>query len=339
MRGLLARGLLATLMTGHGAFCALAQPAQFYAGKTVEFQIGYPPGGGYDVYSRLVARFLGRHIPGKPRVVPMNMPGAGSLRLANWLYNVAPKDGLVIGAVSRGIAFDPLFNPGDSRYDATKFNWIGSSNNEVSVCVAWHTTGITSVQDLKERELIVGGTGAATDADQFPKILNGVLGTKIHVVTGYPGAVDINLAMERGEVGGRCGWSWSSIVSAAPELLKDKKLNVLVQLALKKHVDLPNVPLVIDLTDSPEQKQILRLMFARQVLGRPYVSPPGVPADRVSALRKAFVDTMQDPEFSAEAEKLKLEVDIVPGEEVQQLVSDIYKTPSEIVEKTKTMIK
>jgi tripartite-type tricarboxylate transporter receptor subunit TctC len=336
MRIICLAGLVA--LAGHVNGAALAQSdekseAAFFKGKTIQMVIGYSAGGGYDVYARLVARFMGKHIPGEPEIAPVNMPGAGSLRAAAWIYNLAPKDGTAIGAVARGVPFDPLLTPGTDQFDATKMNWLGSANNEVSVCVAWHTTGLHSIADLKEKELTVGGTGGAGDTDQFPKVMNALLGTKMRVIAGYPGGNDINLAMERGEVGGRCGWSWSSVVTTQPDWIKDKKINVLVQLALKKHAELPNTPLVTDLAKTDEQRKILQLIFARQTLGRPFVAPPGLPASRVATLRKAFMETMRDPDLLAEAKKAKLEIDPVDGEEVQKLVDDAYATPADIVKK------
>jgi tripartite-type tricarboxylate transporter receptor subunit TctC len=334
------------LLTSAALFSLSAAADETSAGKpagfkdeTVQMYIGYSAGGGYDVYARLVARFFGAHLPGHPDVVPTNMPGAGSLRLANWLYNVAPHDGTAIGAVARGIAFDPLLNPGDQQYDATKFNWLGSANNEVSICAAWHTTGVKTLDDLKTREITVGGTGGAADTDQFPKIINGVLGTKMRLIAGYPGGNDINLAMERGEVGGRCGWSWSSVVATRPDWVKEKKISVLVQLAMQKHPDLKDVPLIIDLAKSNEDKQMFRLVFARQTMGRPFVLPPGVPDQTVPLLRRAFMETMKDPAFKAEAEKGKLEVEPVDGEEVQRLVEEAYNTPKPVVQHTVDLLK
>jgi tripartite-type tricarboxylate transporter receptor subunit TctC len=323
------------------ASAAAAQsPAEFYKGKNnVDLYIGYSVGGGYDVYARLLARHMGKHIPGNPTVVPKNMEGAGSLRLANWLYNVAPKDGSTFGIIGRGTGFDPLLGKKGAQFDATKYNWIGSANNEVSVCVAWHTTGITKIEELYGKELTVGGTGASADTDQFPRVTNGVLGTKFKVITGYPGGNDIGLAMERGEVMGRCGWSFSSVKSTHMNWLNEKKINLLVQLALKKHPELPNVPLIVDLAKSEEQKRILRIIFARQVMGRPFLAPPGVPEDRVAALRKAFMDTMQDKDFLAEAEKAQLEITPESGEEIQELVTDLYKTPPEIAKKAAELVK
>jgi tripartite-type tricarboxylate transporter receptor subunit TctC len=335
-----ARGTMIAVMAGLSASAASAQsPADFYKGKNVDLYIGYSVGGGYDVYARILARYMGKHIPGNPTIVPKNMEGAGSLRLANWLYNVAPKDGSAFGIIGRGTGFDPLLEKKGAQFDATKFNWIGSANNEVSVCVAWHTTGIKKIEELYGKELTVGGTGASADTDQFPRVTNGVLGTKFKVITGYPGGNDIGLAMERGEVMGRCGWSFSSVKSTHMNWLNEKKVNLLVQLALKKHPELPDVPLIVDLAKSEEQKRILRIIFARQVMGRPFLAPPGVPQDRVAALRKAFMDTMNDKEFLAEAEKAQLEITPESGEEIQELVTDLYKTPPEIAKKAAELVK
>jgi tripartite-type tricarboxylate transporter receptor subunit TctC len=314
-------------------------PADFYKGKNVDLYVGYSVGGGYDLYARMLAKHMGKHIPGHPNVVTKNMEGAGSLRLANWIYNVAPKDGTAFGTIGRGTGFDPLFGHKAAQFDATKFTWIGSANNEVSVCVAWHTSGITKFDDLFGRELIVGGTGPAADTDQFPKVVNGVLGTKMRVIAGYPGGNDVSLAMERGEVQGRCGWSWSSVRSTQPKWLDDKKIHVLVQLALDKHPELPDVPLIMDLAKSDEQKQLLKLIFARQVMGRPFLAPPGVPKERADALRKAFMDTMQDREFLAESEKAQLEIVPVSGEELQKLVLELYATSPAIAQKAAALIK
>ncbi len=307
--------------------------------KNVELYIGYSVGGGYDLYARTIARHIGKYIPGNPTVVTKNMEGAGSLRLANWLYNVGSKDGAVFGTIGRGTGFDPLLGHKGASFDAIKFTWIGSANNEVSVCVAWHTTGITKFEDLLTKEMTVGGTGSAADTDQFPKIANGVLGTKMRVITGYPGGSDVGLAMERGEVKGRCGWSWSSVKSTHQAWMTDKKINVLVQLALAKHPDLPDVPLITDLAKTDEQRQVLKLIFARQVMGRPYLAPPGLPKDRVEALRKAFMDTMRDKDFLADAEKSQLEITPVAGDEIERLVKEVYATPPEIAQKAAQLLK
>jgi tripartite-type tricarboxylate transporter receptor subunit TctC len=314
-------------------------PAEFYKGKNVELYIGYSVGGAYDLYTRVLARHLGKHIPGNPTIVPKNLEGAGSLRLANWLYNVGAKDGTVIGTIGRGTAFDPLLGSRGAQFQADKFTWIGSANNEVSVCVSWKTSGISKFADVLEHELIVGGTGQAADTDQFPRILNGVLGTKFKIVSGYPGGNDVTLAMERGEVQGRCGWSWSSVLSTYKRWFDDGSITVLVQMSLNKHAGLPDVPLVMDFAKTDEQKQIFKLIFARQVMGRPYLAPPRVPNDRANALRDAFMRTMEDPEFLGEAEAAQLEINPVSGEQIEKLVIELYKTPRPVAAKAAEFIR
>ena len=313
-------------------------PAEFYRGKTIDISVGFSAGGAYDVYARLIARHIGRHIPGNPTVVPRNMEGAGSLRLANFLYNAAPKDGTALGTIGRGTGFDPLFGNKGAQFDANKFAWIGSANNEVSICLAWHTTGITRLEDVLTKELVVGASSPSADTYQFPKVINGVFGTKFKIVTGYPGGNDIGLALERGEVFGRCGFSWSGVKATHQAWLDQNKINILFQMGLDKHKELAAVPLILDLARTDEQHAILRLVFARQVMAWPYLAPPGVPADRVAALRKAFMDTMRDPEFMAEAEKAKLEVTPVDGAAIQALVREVYATPPAIVQKTATLL-
>ena len=332
--GLMAAAFMVVAVSGARA----QSPADFYKGKTIDLYIGYSVGGGYDLYARFLARHMGKHIPGNPTVLPKNMEGAGSLRLANWLYNVAPKDGTAFGAIGRGTSFDTLLGNKAAQFDATKYTWIGSANNEVSICVAWHTTGITKFDDLLTKELIVGGTSSSADTDQFPKIANGVLGTKMRVITGYPGGNEVGLAMERGEVQGRCGWSWSSVKSTHQKWYDDKKFNILVQLALDKHPELPNVPLIVDLAKTEEQRQILRLIFARQVMGRPFVAPPNVPRERADALRKAFMDTMTDKDFLADAEKAQMEITPVHGAEIDKLVKETHATPPAIAQSAAALI-
>jgi hypothetical protein len=225
-----------------------------------------------------------------------------------------------------------------AQFDGTKFTWIGSANDEVSVCVAWQTAGITTFDELQAKGMTVGGTGASADTDQFPRIINGVLGTKMRIVSGYPGGNDVVLAMERGEVQGRCGWSWSSVKATHRAWIDDHKIAVLVQLSLAKHADLAGIPVVADLAKTDEQRQILKLIFARQTMGRPFLAPPGIPQDRAEALRKAFMDTMKDPDFLADAEKAQLEITPVSGEKVQALVQEIYQTPPEIAKKAATLL-
>jgi tripartite-type tricarboxylate transporter receptor subunit TctC len=318
--------------------CGAQTVAEFYKGRNVELNIGSSVGGGYDVYARLLSRHITKYIPGNPTVVPKNMEGAGSLRLANFLYNAAPKDGSIFGTINRGTGFDPLLGGKGAQFEATKFNWIGSTNNEVSVCVAWHTTGVSKFEELLTRELVVGATGPSADTYQFPKIANGVLGTRFKIITGYPGGNDVDLAMERAEVEGRCGWSWTSLKATHQPWLDQKKINILFQMGLTRHPDLPDVPLIIDLAKTDDDRTILKLIFARQVIAWPYLAPPGVPKERAEALRKAFADTMRDKDFLAEADKAGLEIRPVAGEDIQKLIEDIYQTPAAVARRTAELL-
>ncbi|NBS12062.1 MAG: hypothetical protein EBS77_05245 [Gammaproteobacteria bacterium] len=312
---------------GHGSV------ADFYKGKTVELYIGYDPGGGYDTYARLLARHIGKHIPGNPDVVPKNMPGAGSVKLTNWLWEGAPKDGTVFGAISRGAPFEPVLGNDKAKFRANKFNWVGSANNEVSVCATMKRNGITNWEQLKTQELTVGGNGSGSDTEQFPKLMNAVLGTKFKVIGPYGGGSDIVKAMEAGELGGRCGWSWSSVKGTKADLLASGELVLLMQMSGSKHPELPDVPLVMDLAKSKEERQMLNLIFARQALGRPYVAPPDIPADRAKALQDAFVATVNDPAFIAEAKKMDLELSPLSGDEVAALVAESYDTPQAVIDR------
>ena len=318
--------------------CHAQAPAEFYRGKTIDVYIGTSVGGGYDAYARMLSRHIGKYIPGNPTVVPKNMEGGGGMRLANFLYNAAAKDGLIFGTFNRGTGFDPLFGNRSAQFEATKFNWLGSTNNEVSVCVAWHSHGVTAYQDVLSRELVVGASGPAADTFQFPKIANAVLGTKFKIITGYPGGNDIDLAMERGEVQGRCGWSWTSVKATHPTWLPQKRINILFQMGLDKHPDLPETPLIMDLARNDEERAIFKLIFGRQVMAWPFATPPGVPAERVAMLRKAFADTLRDRDFLADAGKGNFEVRPVAGETVQALVQDIYDTPPAVVQKTTRLL-
>jgi tripartite-type tricarboxylate transporter receptor subunit TctC len=315
-------------------------PAEFYKGKTVNLVIAYSVGGGYDQYARLLARHLGRHLPGNPQVVPQNMPGAGGMRAANWLQSAAPRDGLVFGATSRAMAFEPLLGNKAAKYDPTRITYIGSANDEVSVCMAWHTSGVTSFAQVQKQQLVVGAGGTADDTYQFPALLNNMFGAKFKMVTGYSGGTEINLAMERGEVKGRCGMPWSTVKASHQHWMRDKSFNLLMQFSLAKHADLPDVPLVVDMGKTDEQRQILRLIFGRQVMGRPYVAPAGVPKDRAAALREAFMATMKDKEFLADVAKSGFEIAAVSGDELQAMVLDIYKsTPPAVAAKALAMVR
>jgi tripartite-type tricarboxylate transporter receptor subunit TctC len=313
--------------------------ASFYKGRTVTINIGYSAGGGYDIYARVLAKHLGDHIPGNPTVIPQNMPGAGSLKAANYLYNIAPKDGTVLATFARGMAMQPLLDSQGIEFDAQKLTWIGSITNEVSVCAFRSDSGIVTWQDMLTKPYTVGGTGSGSDTDVFPNALRNLFHMKMKLATGYPGGEDVVLALERGEVNGRCGWSWSSLLSRNRALYEEKQIFVPVQLSLQKHEDLPNVPLVMDLTNDTKIEAALKLIFGRQSMARPYAAPPGLPEDRAHALRDAFDATMKDPDFLADAKLNDLEVRPVSGAEMQQLVSEIYRTPPEVVKMAADAIK
>ncbi len=334
------RGLAAAAFTVVLASGSLAQaPTEFFRGRTIDLYIAYSAGGAYDLYARMVARHIGKHIPGHPTVVPKNMEGAGGLRLANFLYNAAPRDGTALGATSRSVAFERMLGNKGAQYDASKFTWIGSANNEVAVCVSWHASGITRFDELFTKEMTVGSTGTGDDTYQFPRFVNNVLGTRMKIITGYPGGNDVSIAMERGEVAGRCGWSWSAVRTTRMSWVTEKKINLLMQFSLAKHAELPDVPLIMDRATTDEQRAMFRLIFARQVMGRPFQGPPGIPPDRLRALQKAFMDTMADQEFLAEAKKGKFEIRPVSGEEIEKLVSEVLKTPPELAAKAGALTK
>lgn len=303
---------------------------EFYKGKKIKLIVSSGAGGGYDAYARTFARHASKHIPGNPKLIPQNMPGAGGLRAAGYLYTVAPKDGSVLAVVHRSIPMQPILGIKGANYDATKFNWIGSFNNEVSVCVAWHTAPHNTIADAQKTELIIGGSGA-NDTEIYPTAMNNILKTKFKIISGYPSGSAINLAMERGEVNGRCGWSWTSVNTEHSAWVKEKKIKLLMQMSLSKHPDLPHVPLATELTDSAQGKQILEMIFARQVMGRPVVMPPETPKDRVAAIRKAFEDTLKDPAFIADTAKQRLELTSVTGAEMEELIRKIYSTPPAVV--------
>jgi tripartite-type tricarboxylate transporter receptor subunit TctC len=327
------------MTTSMGFVLALTSPAhaqsveEFYRGKTVTIQVGFTAGGGYDLYARVLGRHMGRHIPGNPQVVVQNMPGAGSLKATQFVYSVAPKDGTVLASVSRGMATEPLLN--DAKFDATKLTWIGSVTSETSICATWHTSPVKTWDDMFKREFTLGGSAVGADPDTFALILRNVFGAKVKLVTGYPGGNDINLAMERGEVDGRCGWSWSSLKSQKQWL---PQVNPLIQFALEKNADIPQVPFAIERAANEEQRQVLRLLVAGQYLGRPFFSTPDVPAGRKEALRAAFDATMKDAQFLAETTKLDLEVTPASGKAIDSFLAGLYATPKDVVRKAAAAI-
>jgi tripartite-type tricarboxylate transporter receptor subunit TctC len=307
------------------------QVEDFYRGKNVTMVIGYSVGGGYDLYGRLVARHLGKHIPGQPNIVPQNREGAGSMRAAIYIYNAAPKDGTVIGTFSRSMAVAPLLQ--DAQFDASKFSWLGSVSTDVNVCMTWHTSPVKTWDDMLAKPAKMGGLGAGADPDIFAQMFRNVFGAKFQVVSGYPGTNDVALAMERGEVDGMCGLSWSTVKTRHGDWLAGKKVNIPVQAGLHKEDDIPDVPLVMDLTKTPEQTQIVRLILASQEMARPFAAPPGIPDERRRALVAAFDKTMKDPEFLAEAAKMKADVAPVSAAAIDALLADVYKTPKDVIAK------
>jgi tripartite-type tricarboxylate transporter receptor subunit TctC len=300
--------------------------------------VGYSPGATYDIYTRTFARHLGKHLPGSPNVVVQNMAGAGSLRSANFIYNQAPKDGTTIGMFARGLAMQPLLDMTGIQYDARKFNWIGSVSSDVSLVLSWHTRPFKTIDDLRKREMVVAGTGSGADSVIFPYILNGVLGTKMKVVTGYPGAADFLLAVERQEADGTAGVSWSGLNASKPEWISGKKINVIVQLGLKQHPDMNPAPLVMDYAKDDTDRGVLELIFARQDMAYPIVAPPGTPPERVAILRQAFEATMRDPEFLADARKQHLESAFMTGPEIEKLIERIFASPPAVVERAQRAI-
>ena len=303
--------------------------ADFYAGKSISLLIGFSTGGGYDAYARLMARYLGRFIPGNPKILPQNMPGAGSLKVVNYLYSVAPKDGTAIAHFAPGVMFEPLLGRPSAeigQFQATNFTWIGSVSKEVSVCAFMASTGIKTWADMQTKKYIIAASGGGAESDVFPTVLKNMFGLPLKLVTGYPGGSEMTLAMERHEADGRCGWSWTSLLSRSKALLDTKQINLTLQIALESDPDpyLKNVPLIVNLTDDPQKKAALKVIVSRQAIARPFAAPPGIPADRARALRDAFDATMKNPDFIAEAKKLSLDVAPTSGSAVETLIKEVY---------------
>lgn len=330
------RSVRVLCVAGAAALLAGAAAAQdvesFYKGRTMDVIIGSAPGGGFDAYARLIARHMPAYVPGKPNMVPKNLPGAGSAKAAATIYSVSPKDGSTFGALFPGAIMDALF---DSRkrtqYDPTKFSYLGSANNEVATCMIWHEAPIKTLQETFTREAIVGASASGGSSRDFAAFLQNIVGAKLKIVAGYEGSKDMLLAMERGEIHGICGQLWSSIVTQSQDWLREKKIFFWVQMALKPHPDLKDVPMIWDFVKNARDREILELILAQLEFGRPYILPPGVPAERVAALRQAFAATMKDAGYKAEAEKAKLEVNPVPAQQVQDLVAKLFATSPEII--------
>ncbi len=320
-----------------GVMLCAALPAQaqddvaaFYRGKVVRLLVGIGVGSGYDINARLLARYLPKYIPGNPTVIVQNQPGAGSLSMTNQLYAGGPFDGTAIGASFNGLPTTPLLQPAGARFEAVKLNWVGSTNRETQAMYVWHTAPIQRLSDLTTTEMIVGAQAPGSTQYDYPKLAEKLFGWKFKVITGYEATPKIHLAMERGEVHGT--WAnWSTLKAISEQWIKDKKIRILAQWALRKHPEMPDVPLILDQAKTPEQKQALDLALARLEFGRPFFMPPNVPAERVNAIRRAFDAVMKDKEFLEEADKLKIEIDPLGGEQVAALIEQIYKTPAATV--------
>jgi tripartite-type tricarboxylate transporter receptor subunit TctC len=318
---------------------ALAQDAAFLKDKTVTINIGSSTGGGLDTYGRLVARHLGKHIPGNPTVIPSNVPGAGGNIVASRIYNVAAKDGTQIGLTFPSTLVEPLLSEGGRKeYDPNKFNYIGSAHAETLVCLMRTDAPVKTPEDLLTREVIIGATAPGSTTADFPAMTNGILGTKMKVITGYKGSRDVTLAVEKGEVQGICGLGWSTVKVQYPEVLKgDMFAKVFAQEDMEGHPELNKlgVPLMISLAKTEDDRQAMQMFYGQNAFARPFILPPGVPADRVQVLRKAFADTMKDPELLAEAQKMNIDVEPNTGEQVQALVAKMYETPASVIERVK----
>jgi tripartite-type tricarboxylate transporter receptor subunit TctC len=321
-----------TLLAGH-ACSAVADDV--YNGKTINVYIGSAPGAGYDVYSRLVVRHIGKYIPGQPRLIPHNMPGASSRTAAAYLYNVASKDGLSLGVINQEL---PLAETLGEKllFETAKFAWIGSPDTNVRVVVTWHSTGVKSIEEAKKKEVTMGASGPI-EASGYPEMMNTLLGTKFRSIRGYTGGAAINLAMEKGEVDGRGDNAWSSWKGDHPDWVQDRKINVLVQVGLAKAPDLPDVPLLMDLANNPEEREALKLISTPGSMGHPLIAPPGVSADKIQILRRAFNATMTDPAFLDDAKRQRRPIDPVRGEELQKIAQELLSAPQSIKDRANAL--
>ena len=318
---------------------AAADPvADFYRGKTITCYIGYGVGGGYDLFARIISRHMGRHIPGNPSILPVNMPGASSMILANFLAKRAPADGTAFGAVNSALVYEPLFDGAASKaqFKGPDLTMIGNAVSSASILFAWHTTGIKTMDDLRHNELIIGAPSKSGDTYLQPLAIKNVLGLdKLKIITGYPGTREIALAIEQGELSGRV-WDMEGMKAARPNWLKDHLINILAQLAPKKMPEVPpDVPLVKDFVTNDDDKKALDVIFMSTILARPYIAPPGMPAERVQALRTAFMETMRDPEFLAETNRMDLTIAPTSGEEMDRIVRENYGMPENIILKVR----
>ncbi len=316
---------------------ALAQDAGAITG-TLNLYAAGTAGGGVDLFGRLLGRHMGRHVAGEPNVVVQVMPGAGGIRAANFLAQQAPRDGTAIAIFAGGPILEPLIGDRNPGYDMSQFTWIGAISKDVSLCIVRKESPVKNFIDATQQQVTVAGTGAGSETDTFPLVLNDLLGSKFKVITGYLGSQQTIMAIESGEVDGRCGWSLSSLKSTKPDWLSDKRVHVLVQMALAKSPELPDVPLVMDLAKSEADRQLLTLLLGTTAMARPFVAPPGLPEAKTRNLRRAFDATMTDPEFLKEAAIMRADVEPTTGEDVQKLVSAMYATPKPVVERAKKLI-
>jgi tripartite-type tricarboxylate transporter receptor subunit TctC len=320
---------------------ALAQGddvASFYAGRQAALIVGADAGGGYDAQGRLMARHLGRFLPGNPNFVVQNMPGAGSLQAANHLFNVAPKDGSVIALLQRGVLSSRFTNPAGARFDLAKFNWLGNISTEAGVVLAWHTSPFNTIQDVMKQEMLVGGTGATIDTETTPRLLNALIGTKFKVITGYRGTGDTTLAMERGELQGMGDWSWSNVKTRRPDYLRDKKVRVLLQVGTERLADLPDVPMATDFIRNEADRQVMDLFLAQKAAARPVAAPPALPAARVKALRDAFALMIEDAAFKKDATAQKLDIEPTPAAVVDKVIQLFATTPDSVGQRLRQAI-
>ena len=326
----------AALLLACGATIARAQsPEQFYRGRQLSMIVFSGAGSTYDIYARLLVRHLGNHIPGKPTFIVQNMLGAGGLKTVEYLYKIAPKDGSVMGTIGRGLAFEPMLGKNEVKFDPLRFTWLGSMNREVTLAMAWHTATVKSFEDLKKIDLLVPGTGAGADSEIIPLAINNLAGTRFKVIQGYRDTTDGALAMERGELDGLAYWSWSAIMAVHPDWVRDKKVNLLFHTGTDPIPAVPDVPSVRSLVENSTDKKALEFLLAREVLGRPFLAPPALPPERAAALRAAFAATLRDPEFRKDAERAKLDTDLVTAEEVDTLLKDTTAAPTEVIERLK----
>jgi tripartite-type tricarboxylate transporter receptor subunit TctC len=318
---------------------ALAQKSveEFYRGKKIDMIIGYSAGGTYDLYARLVARHLSNYLPGNPLIVPRNMPGGGSRSAVTWVYTGAPRDGTVLATADQSLAVEQAMGDKQLRLDTRELIYIGNPSADNNTTATWHTSPVKTIEDAKRIEAPMGATGGSTSS-QYPKAMNALLGTKFRVIVGYPGGNDISLAMERGEVAGRGSNAWGAWKATRADWIREKKINILVQIGLRKAHDLPDVPLLIDLAKNDEDRAVLKLLSASTTIGRPIFTTPGVPEERVKALRDAFDRMVADPAFLEQAKKENLEIEPVSGDDLQKIVADIVATPKPIADRLQEII-